>query len=66
MIKLKLTPRQAQISDIILDSPLITNKQIAKKLKISENTVKVLIRQVFMKAGNCHSKTEFAKLKLVY
>jgi DNA-binding CsgD family transcriptional regulator len=56
----KLTPREREIAKIICQENggrLITNPQIAKKLGISRETVKIHIRNILYKF-DLHSKSE--------
>lgn len=45
----KLTPRELEILGVLAEGK--TNKQIAKKLKISEGTVKIHMHSIFRKTN---------------
>lgn len=53
----KLTPREIQVRDLIKQG--YTNKDISLLLKISENTVKAIVHNLFEKIG-CASRVELA------
>lgn len=60
MVRLaKLTPRQFRVLMLIADGLL--NKQIADRLGLSENTVKIHVSAVLSKLA-CHSRTQAAVL----
>ncbi|MGR9107526.1 MAG: LuxR C-terminal-related transcriptional regulator [Gammaproteobacteria bacterium] len=46
-LRSSLTPRESEIGDLVLEG--LTNKEIARKLKISEDTVKKHLKQIFKK-----------------
>ncbi len=52
-----LTPRQKEITVLVATGA--SNKQIARQLFISENTVKTILAQVFEKTSS-QSRTELA------
>lgn len=54
-----LTERQLEIIDCISDG--LTNPEIAKRLYIGENTVKVHVRRIFARLG-CNTRAQVAAL----
>lgn len=56
---LPLTERQLEIIDCIADG--LTNPEIARRLYIAENTVKLHVRRIFRRLG-CHTRAQVAAL----
>ncbi len=56
-----LTDRELEITELVADG--LTNREVAEKLYISPNTVKVHLRNIFTKAG-VSSRTELSMLAI--
>lgn len=58
-----LTPREQMIIKMLKDNPFSTNKQIGRKLHISEQTVKNELSHLFAKEGidGSHKRQQLLK-----